>query len=761
MKRLPVMAVLVLALTFIFVSCTMTEDKPKVADDVSKLNKKTMLTKEEKRETMKDEVVESLPVPKSDENLKDMIKSSEKKPAVEIARPEPFYDKLLTDAEKKELVEVTLTQDSTPIRLVVRMFADYLKFDYLIDPQVNGNVAISVNKSKMTKRQAWEMLEQMLWLCGAYCSQEGQVVHILPFAKMPQDRRVLAEHDPQANVQVVLIQIRNAASKDILEKIKSFITPGATAMDITHQNSILLIETPANVAKLQSLVKLLDQKNKNNWPQAVIQCVNVSAPRIKNELVSILPILGFPVSADNVQSEPGGISLISLDRLQVIIASAANEEALIELKKWVGILDRTDVGEQEQVFIYKVVNSRADQLLSAISVIFPTESMVLAVGESSSGSSASTSASTPSTGGTGLKSSNAFSLTGGGSTKSSATTTSTSTNSSGKTPSADDKGPSSVFEVPVKVFADGVHNRMVIRTTPRTYAMMRAVLERLDTVAAQVLLQVMVSEVTLTDDTQFGLEFSAKRGEGDAQSLFGTDWITLKKDANGNPQPGFSYLLTNKKNPEEKFAYIRAVAGKGKVKVLSSPQILVASHSEAKISVGDRVPIVTNQITDTSSVTVNNTTVLNSAVEYVDTGIILTITPHVTEGGLITMELEQIVSDAKKTTSSNIDSPTISERILKTALAIRDGGTVIVGGIIKEKVEETNRSLPIISEINFLSKLLGNTTSSTTRTEMIVIITGRIIDEHSNIEEITARYKQALKAIDEMEKKDIKEENAK
>jgi general secretion pathway protein D len=176
--------------------------------------------------------------------------------------------------------------------------------------------------------------------------------------------------------------------------------------------------------------------------------------------------------------------------------------------------------------------------------------------------------------------------------------------------------------------------------------------------------------------------------------------------------------------------------------------------------VGDRVPILTNTITDTSSVTKDNTAV-NSTIEYVDTGIILIITPHVTEGGLITMELDQTVSDAIKTTSSTIDSPTISERVLQTVLSIRDGGTVIVGGIIKEKSEENNQSVPFVSEINLLSKLFGSTTSKTVRTEMVVLITGRIVDEHSNLDEITARYKQALKAITDMEKQGIHEENAK
>ena len=778
MKKLLSPAVFLLfALLFLFSCSMLKEDKPQSQATVedSKLNRKTELVKDEKRESMKEETVETLPAPKTDGKIKDIIKLTERKHAEALEKQEPFYAKLLA-GEGKEEMPITLNLDAAPIANVVRAFSNFLKFDFLIDPQVTGNVSISVNNSKMSKMEVWEMFEQILWLSGSYCSPDGDILHILPFAKMPQERKILADHDPRTNVEVVLLSIRNAASKDILEKIKIFITPGATAMDITHQNAILLIESPANVAKIRSLVKLLDQKNKNNWPQAVIQCINVSASRIKNELAATLPILGFPVSTENIQAEPGSINIVSLDRLQVIVATAANEEALDELKKWVSILDRTDVGEQEQVFVYKIVNSKADDLLSAISVIFPTESTSLAAPTTTGGGSTSTSSSSTSGSGTGSRTGGLGSSTTGGGSSSGASSALGSATRSGSATSAsrpsstattsssankgqqDDKGPSSVFDVPVKVFSDNAHNRMVIRTTPRTYAMLRAVLERLDTVTAQVLLQVLVSEVTLTDSTKYGLEFSAKRGEGNSQSLFGTNFTDLNPKTGGR---GFNYLLTNKNNPDQKFAYIQALAGKGNEKVLSSPQILVASHSQAVINVGDSVPTITNQITDTGSVTTNNTTVLNSSIQYIDTGIILTVTPHVTEGGLITIDLNQEVSDAVPTTSSNIDSPTISKRILTTVLSIRDGGTVIVGGIIKERSESTNNSYPLITEINILSKLFGSNTSTVVRTEMVVLITGRIIDEHSNLDEITARYKQALKAINDMEKQDIREDNAK
>jgi general secretion pathway protein D len=669
---------------------------------------------------------------------------TERTPDPQLQKINPFY-KGLAPAAKEVEIPITMNFDAAPVTNVIRAFSVFLKFDYLIDPQVTGNISISVNNSKMSTTEVWEMFEQILWLAGAYCSPDGDVLHILPFSKMPQERKILVDHSPQSNVEVMLFSIKNAASKDVLEKLKPFLTPGSTAMDIPHQNSILLIETPANSEKIKNFVALLDRKNKANWPQIVVPCVNVSSARIKNELLSIMPILGFPVTADNLQAgEPGAIQVTSIDRMQAILATAANIEALNELKKWVEILDKSDVGEQERVFIYKVLNGKADELLSAISVIFPTEGTTLSVTNASSG--ASTAASTSSTD----SGSNFSTTTPSASGTSSATTAATSSIKPSASAANQKDGPASVFDVPVKVFADAVNNRLVIRTTPRTYAMMRAILERLDTVAAQVLLQIMVSEVTLTKDTEFGIEFSTSAKKGAYSALFGSNFADLVPAA--EDQYGARYWVSRRSDPDNKFAYLRALAGDGKIKVLSAPQIVVKSNSEAKIAVGDSVPIVTSENTDTAS-----GTVINRSIEYQDTGIILVITPRVTEGGLITMQIEQTVSEAFRNSTSDIDSPIIQERIIKTALSIRDGGTIIVGGLIRERTIDSNSSYPFIQEIPLLRRLLGTNNISSTRTEMLVLITGRVISEHSRLDDITKRYKQAIKALNDLEGKDESE----
>ena len=680
------------------------------------------------------DLVQQPVLPPEKTTAQEIAKVNPGSPFPQPAKVNPFYEKFLSEENAEEALKIEVTFNAASLADVVPAFAQLLKFNYIIDPQVKGAVSMTVN-SQMTRREVWQMFEQILWLSGAYCSPEGDLLHVLPFAKMPQERRIFAKHDPGANVEVSFLCLRNSASKDVLEKIKPFLTEGATAIDIPHQNAILLVEAPSNIPKLKELVELLDHKNKANWPQAVIHCSKISATRIKNELAVMLPVLGFPVTIDNVVAEPGSIHLVALERLQVLVAAAANNEALDELRNWVSILDSSDVGEQEQIFIYEVANNKADDLVQAISALFNVDGTSL--------SPSSTPSNTPSTSSTGNQT-NTTATTSASKTSAPVPSNATAIKGGQKNSSAD--GPSNVFEVPVKIFADSVQNRLVIKTVPRTYAMINAVLTRLDTAAAQVLLQVVVSEITLTDSTQFGIEFSDKQGaqNGKVTSLFGTNYSALNPTATN--EYGFRYNLFNSSNPDEKFAYLKALAGSGKIQVLSAPQIVVKSHSEAKINVGEKVPIITSEITDTASTTATDTS-LRRSIQYEPTGIILTITPHVTTGGLITVELQQEVSDAFPNSTSDIDSPVIQQRVVSTSMAINDGSTLIVAGLIRNRDSDNLSSVPFISKIPVIGRLFGSNTIETTKTELVVMITGKIITKTSKLSEITARYKTAMANI--------------
>ena len=276
--------------------------------------------------------------------------------------------------------------------------------------------------------------------------------------------------------------------------------------------------------------------------------------------------------------------------------------------------------------------------------------------------------------------------------------------------------------------------------------MIKALLDRVDTIPAQVLLQVLIAEVTLDESTQFGLEFSGLTKYKNSDALYGTDYANLVPG--GTKEYGLKYWIQNSKDPADRFAYVRAAAGAGNTKVLSSPQIIAVSDTEAKIQVGDQVPIITQANTNTASSTATGTDLVQNY-QYVDTGIILTIKPQITEGGLIVLDLSQEISDAVPTTSSDIKSPTIQKRNMTTRLAIRDGGTLIVGGLIWEKNTISQNSVPVIAKIPLLAALAGYSDIQKKRIELLVLITGTVMTEKTDLEEMAKRYESSMKLMKE------------
>jgi len=740
-------AIFLLCLVLFFTaSCTSyeTESDEKLVEESQRAEDESIFhhgDQKIQKESIDKETVElTEPPPGSEEKFEQFVPTIEKREQKEEAkRQPPFYEELIKGKADKK-IKVNLILDASALEDVVPMFAEELGFSYIIDPKVKGAVTLKIenpnskdNKFEMTNLETWQLFEQILWMAGAYCTMEGRILHIRPFLKMPQERKILTKTGERANVKVRIIKVRNVAAKKIISTIKPFLTEGARATEMSGENAILLVEAPENIPKIEGLLELLDQKQRATWPKTAIRCVNVSAAHIKEELASILPVLGFTVTTDKTVADPGSIHVTSLERLQVIVASAANQEALDEMKKWIRILDRSDIGDQEQIFVYKVINSTSEELLQAISTIFNIE-------------------------GTAMKASVGGSQAAGNTGGAARTTTSTTSVSSRGTRRG--KGPATVFEIPAKIFADGKHNRLIIRTTPRAYAMIKALLGRLDTVPSQVLLQVLIAEIRLNESTEFGLEYSGKfRDTPGYSSTLGVNYpgtasSSLNPQNPSGPEGGFKWFVQNKDDPD-KFAYLRALAGSGNFKILSSPQIAAVSGTQASLDVGQEIPTVTKTVSDPNNAALST----SNEVEYRKTGILLKITPQVTKGGLITMDINQEVSaQGDDVLAGNATYPSFIERKIITSLSMRDGSTLIIGGIIQEEKQDTNQSVPFVSKIPMLSKLLGFNEMSKRRTELLFMITASVISEKTDLQKLVDRYKESVKALREFEENNAQRE---
>lgn len=661
----------------------------------------------------------------------------------------PYYeDFILMDADQS--LAVSLVFNSAPVLDVIPAFADVLGFNFVSDAELKNTVTLNIN-SNMTKRELWQTFDRMLNLAGATVRVDGSMLRIIPISKMARQSDL--NINTKSGNEVCYYPLKNTTAKDVINQLKPFLSKDAAISELTRPNAILLSDSAENVKKLQQILDLIDRNGKNTWPRLVMRCDNILPSKIVDELKVVFPVLGFYVQQTTDRTEqPGSVQLTAIDRLQLIIGAAATPQAVEEIRKWIKILDSAMSLDQERVFVYKVLHGKADRLLKGLANIYNTSGQSLTI-DSDTGN---------------VKTENINSQNTASTRRTTSTTgnnNSTRNNTVNNAANTSTDQASNLFETPVRIFADGELNRLVIRTTPRTYASIKALLDRLDIVPAQVLLQVLVVEVTLDKSTEFGLELSGMGSINGNAVAFGTNYSKMNAFTQTvNAATGLTETIPNRENgggiqiynPDnmQKFGYIKALAKTGNLKVVSSPQVLVSSYKEAEIWVGRKVPYISSAITDTAS-TGSNSTVYNASVDFEEIGIRLTITPEVTSKDYISLDVKQEVSDIDDTTTYNnqTSAPVFSYRTVETNMTIQNGKTMVIGGLIKETKKDSLESLPLINSIPLLRRLFGSTDASAQRSEILLLITGTIVHEKSQVEEMVKKYNDALKTLNDFDKK--------
>jgi general secretion pathway protein D len=294
---------------------------------------------------------------------------------------------------------------------------------------------------------------------------------------------------------------------------------------------------------------------------------------------------------------------------------------------------------------------------------------------------------------------------------------------------------------PVRIIADKVKNALVILATPRDYRTMQSTIRKLDTVPLQVLVEATILEVRLNDALRYGVEWFFKFG-GSNQVSFST----LPTGAVAPLFPGFSYLATPTQDSVR--VVVNALDEVSDVNVISSPQVFVLDNQTASIQVGDQVPIATRSL-----VSVDNPDSITNSIEYRDTGVILNVTPRVNTGGLVTMEVAQEVSDVVETTSSTLDSPTIQTRRVESTVSVQSGQTVALGGLIRDSRTNGSTGVPYLSRIPVIGWLFGVKEDSADRTELLVLITPRVVANQDESRKVTEELRGRIRAVQPLEER--------
>jgi len=258
-------------------------------------------------------------------------------------------------------------------------------------------------------------------------------------------------------------------------------------------------------------------------------------------------------------------------------------------------------------------------------------------------------------------------------------------------------------------------NSLIIRASLSEYADILENLKVIDVYPQQVLLEVLVGEVTLDDSLKLGIDWTFNNTFGPGSGFKGT--ATLDQ---GNTVNNFSYLVAKTGRLTAAF---RSLAQDGKASVLSSPSVIATNGKKARINVADQVPVVNATLQSNTNPPVTTTTV-----EYRDVGVILSFTPYINDSGLVTLEIEQEVSEVSSTGAN----PTFFKRSISTNLVASQDQSIVLGGLVKERKSLNRTGLPWFYKIPILGWIFGSRDDTVNRTELLIFITPRVI---RNVEE--------------------------
>ena len=593
-------------------------------------------------------------------------------------------------------------KDADIQQVAQEILGNTLGVGYTIDPEVTGKISFRIDQ-RLTRAQLLEAFEAALSANGVVMVRTGDSMALTPRAKARQ-AATLHLNGPGASA--------DAAGYSTLAIPLSYATPSeaAKALESMGRSDIVLYTddklglmllggTPHELEAALQTLKVLDQSGLQASKIRWIELQTATATQVGPELLQILQASGA-----------SGITVVPLKRLNGILVFARTPQALDEVSRWVDKLDAVGKEEASGLWVYRPQNLSAESLANTLNEVLN--------GQAAQGSSPSATAPLASNpGGTAA-----------------AAPVQAPNPSPGPTSSGGFAGGSG--ENAVRIGVSKETNALIVTAPASRWLQIKRILDEIDLPPQQVMIEASVLEVTLSNDLEFGVDWSRILDSGKLT----VSSIPSSSGAIAPTVPGFSvtYLSSNIK------AAINTLKSVTDVQVMSAPKLITLNNHPAKISVGDQVPIVTR----TAQSTENNNAPLVVSTEYRDTGIIMDVTPRVSGDNQIELDVNQEVSSVARTTSSGIDSPTIQQRKFQSTLLLRDSGTVALGGLISESRSKNHAGVPLVKDIPLLGNAFKDTSTVNKRTELIVLMTAKIIKDEASRKRVMGDLMADMKEIE-------------
>ncbi len=618
--------------------------------------------------------------------------------------------------------------DNADLYEVIRVMAEILKINYIIDPKVKGVVNIHTS-GQIPTDNVFNIFQTILNLNGATAVKKENLYEIVPMTdakKLPTSPLAAKDQGklpPEDRYTIQIISLKYIPAAEVSKMIKPFLSDGADIVEHPAHNILIIGDMAANIKKSVDIIRLFDLDIFSDLRVRVYPILNADATEVAEEMERIFSSL-------EVSTKSGrgvGITFKPIKRINSLLAVSSIPNIFEKVEGWLKELDRTPgEGTKLSVFVYYVQNAKAKDLADVLKDVF-------AKGKEKKEKPKTTEAPTPPRG-----------------------ARPTPTPAAGAPTTAREE--TEVPEGEINIVVDETTNSLIIKAFQRDYKNILETIKKLDLYPKQVLIEVYLAEITLDDTYKFGVEWAKflSSNTPNAQGIVMGQQPPTDPFSQALNKAFIRYSIVELGGRVS--AAINAAAADNRLNVISSPHLLASNNKEAKIQIGKSQPIMTSTYTTGVTATTPSgatSNVIEGTIEYKDIGIILTVTPRISDSGLVTLEIQIEKSDVSNTSLGSLQSvPVFDKKTAKTVLSVLEGQTIVIGGLIETTKQRNKTGIPFLSRIPILGALFGFHDFEDKKTELVLLMTPHIITDQVQSKSVTEEFKEKVEGIKkDMEKR--------
>lgn len=640
-----------------------------------------------------------------------------------------------------------LNFENAPVATVAKVIlGDVLNAGYTIDPRVQGTVTLA-SVRPVPKADAIYVLENALRMSGVALVRDRTGYRLLP-APEAGPGGIDRSAGTEAGQGITVVPLRYTSAQNIFKLLDAFGVKASTMRPDNSRNTLIVSGSGTDRATAVDTILSFDADWMRGQSVGIFPVRNSSPEPVIAEIEKIMDSGEGGMGQNVVKLQP-------IARLNSILVVSQKPEYLKRAQTWIARLDRSDTdGVNLKSYPLRYGNSKLvvamlnemlfNQSAASNSTLDSASSQVApgaGIATSSSGSlgspvaalsalpTAASGAATPVTGPAG-------SALGARPAPAASATPAQDNSFGGPSGNGSKSGINGILQN-VRITADVTNNAVLVYANQDAQRVVEQTIRQIDRPQRQIAIEATIAEVTLNDQLNYGVQFFLASQKGSISNTIsgvsnaatvGSGAVEAASNAVnaasgallGRVLPGFNFLIGSENSPR---VILDALHGVTDVKVLSNPSLVVLDNQPATLQVGDQVPFSTG----TATVLTANNTVVNT-IDYKNTGIILRVLPRANANGNVVLDIEQEISSVAAGSANSL-TPTISQRRVKSSIAVTSGQTVLLAGLISESENKQRQGLPILDSIPGMGDAFSHQTTARARTELILFIRPTVIKD--------------------------------